>query len=278
MVEFNFQTIPNQHANFSRWEPVAEYFSDTYMTSPFCAAARKKYGFKEFPTKLRWEPVINNAHLVLVDGTPNKGNYYQSWPFLGYLTYNPDNIKGLGKYAVRDMIRSFKRPSKETPLHSLAKVIAPTSVNQVVANYWARVAVGEMGHPNSRSRFESARKGLNFASLDKNGEDYVVKAARAPKYMGAGVHPIKGSGKISVQVTAESPFTAMISVRTKSGAVTLVQLPKGAGEATVGAGDEAALVVVNTPDALVIYNGFEIAKSAAAKTLSYKIKITGATL
>jgi hypothetical protein len=248
------------------------------MTSPFCEAARKKYGFNDFPSILRWEPVINNAHLVLVDGTPGKGNYYQSWPFLAYLTYNPDKIRGLGKFAVRDMIRAFKRPSNETPLHSLAKVVAPTSVNEVVAKYWARAAVGEVGHPKSRTRFESARKGLNYASLDKDGDEYNIKDARAPKYMGAGVHPINGTGNISIQVTSDGPFTAMLSVRTKSGEVKLVDLPKGVGQTTVGAGDEAALVVVNTPEALVIYNGFEIAKSAAAKTLSYSIKISGGAL
>jgi hypothetical protein len=248
------------------------------MNSPFCEPARKKYGFGVISTKLQWEPVINNAHLVLVDGTPGKANYYQSWPFLAYLTYNPDNIKGLGKFAVRDMIRSFKRPSSETPLHSLAKIIAPTSINEVVTKYWARVAVGEVGHPSSRARFESARRGLNFASLEKAGAGYVVKDARAPKYMGAGVHPIKGTGKVSVQITSEMPFTAMFSVRTKSGTVNLVALPKGVGEITVGPGDEAALVVVNTPNAMIIYNGFEIAKSAAAKTLSYKINISGAAL
>jgi hypothetical protein len=248
------------------------------MTSPFCAPSRKKYGFESAPSKLQWEPVINNAHLVLVDGTPGKGNYYESWPFLAYLTYNPDKIEGLGKFAVRDMIRSFKRPSRETPLHSLAKIIAPTSVNEVVAKYWARAAVGDIGHPNSRPSFESARKRLNFASVDKNEAGYTIKSARAPKYMGAGIHPIKGTGKISVKVTSEMPFTAKISIRTRSGAVSLIDLPKGAGEATIGAGDEASLVVVNTPDALIIYNGFEIAKSAAAKTLSYKVGITGAAL
>src|SRR5258708_6468959 len=144
------------------------------MTSPTCAPSRKKYGFNSYPTKLRWEPVINNAHLVLVDGTPGKGNYYQSWPFLGYLTYNPDKIKGLGNFAVRDMIRAFKKPSNQTPLHGLATIIAPTTVNEVVAKYWARVAVGEVGHPNSRARFESSRRGLNFASLDKTGTEYTV--------------------------------------------------------------------------------------------------------
>jgi hypothetical protein len=185
---------------------------------------------------------------------------------------------GAGKFAIRDMIRAFKRPSKETPLHNLAKIIAPTPVSEVVAKYWARVAVGEIGHPNSRAFFESARRGLNFASLDKTGDGYTVKRARAPKYMGAGVHPIKGTGKISVQVTSQMPFTAMLSVRAKSGKVKLVNLPGGGGETTVGAGDEAALVVANTPAALVIYNGFEVAKSAAAKTLSYKIKISGAAL
>jgi hypothetical protein len=248
------------------------------MTSPFCEASRKKHGLGESPSKLRWEPVINKAHLVLVDGTPGKGQYYESWPFLGYLTYNPDNIKGLGKTCVRDMIRTFKRPSKETPLHSLAKIIAPTPVNEVVARYWARVAVGEIGHPKSRSVFQSARGRLDFASLDRTGDEYTIKAARAPKYMGAGLHPIKGSGTMSIKITAETPFTAMVSIRASSGAVRLVKLPDGAGKMTVAKDEDAALVVVNTPNSLIIYNGFEIAKSAAAKTMSYKIKISGASL
>jgi hypothetical protein len=249
------------------------------MTSKFCEPARKKFGFnKTMSSILRWEPVINNAHLVLVDGTPKKANYYQSWPFLAYLTYNPDNIKGLGKFAVRDMIRAFKKPSPGTPLHGLANLIAPISVNEVVTKYWARVAVGEIGHPSSRARFESARRGLNFGALNQNGGDFAVKVDRAPKYMGAGIHPIKGSGTLSIQVTAKLPFSAMISIRSKSGRVTLVPLQKGVGEVVVVAGDEAALVVVNTPEALVIYNGFEIAKSAAAKTLDYRVKISGAAL
>jgi hypothetical protein len=249
------------------------------MTSPFCEPARKKYGFSNsISSKLRWEPVINNAHLVLVDGTPGRGNYYQSWPFLAYLTYNPDNIKGLGKYAVRDMIRAFRKPSRETPLHGLARMLNTTTVNRVVTQYWARAAVGEIGHPSSRARFESARRGLNFAALEKTEELFTVKGARAPKYMGAGIHPIKGNGRVSVQVSSEMPFSAMISVRDRSGRVRLVDLPRGSGEAVVGAGDEAVLVVVNTPEALVIYNGFEIDKSPAAKSLNYKVKISGATL
>lgn len=263
------------------WEPVAEYFADTYMTSPWCAPARQKYGFKEGPTKMDLNRIVGSAHQILVDGSKVTGNYYQSWPFLAYLTYNPDNINGLGKTAVRDMFRKYKLRSNETPFHVLQRVIEPTPLGEVIAKYWARMAVGEIGHPQNRQRFIAAKGRINFANLERaDGAGlYKVKESRAPKYMGANIIPLKGAGKASVKVTAQSPFTAMISVRSKSGVVKLTALKGGIGEEHIDSGDEAALIVANTPLSPITYNGFEIGpNSEVSKGLNYEVQILGVSI
>jgi Family of unknown function (DUF6055) len=263
------------------WEPVAEYFADTYMTSPWCAPARQKYGFKEGPTKMDLSRIIGGAHQILVDGSKGTGNYYQSWTFLAYLTYNPDNISGLGKTAIRDMFRKYKIRSNETPFHVLARVVDPTPLGDVVARYWARMAVGEIGHPQNRQKFNATKGRVSFSNLDPVGGAgvYKVKESRQPKYMGANIIPLKGSGNVLVNITAKAPFTAVISVRSSSGVVKLTTLSGGAGQAHIGVGDEAALVVANAPQSPILYNGFEIGpNSEVSKGLDYQVQILGASI
>ncbi|KAF2436717.1 hypothetical protein EJ08DRAFT_582 [Tothia fuscella] len=262
------------------WEPLAEFVADTYNTSPWCDAARKSVSQPTGRTKMDLNKVVGSAHQVLVDGTPGgNANYYQSWPFLSYLSYNPDNYPGLGKTVTRDMIRKYKLRSNETPLHALTIVAKSVSVQQIVGKYWARMAWGDIGHPQSRQRFDEVRARLNFANLDSTGSGtYKVKAARAPKYMGASIIPLKGTGKISVKVTASDPFTATLAIRPTSGAIRYVELAEGAGGANVADGEQAALAIANTPKELIMYNGFEMEKTPQVnKGLLYTLQLTGAT-
>jgi hypothetical protein len=262
------------------WEPLAEFIADVYITSSWCEPARAKYGQKVGRTKMDLNKVVGSAHQVLVDGTQGSGNYYQSWPFMAYLTYNPDNFPGLGKTAIRDMIRKYKVRSNETPLHALATVAAPIPVQQIVGRYWARMANGDIGHPQGRERFNEVRARLNFANLDSTGSgSYKVKDARKPKYMGANIIPLKGArGKVGVNITADAPFTATLAIRAQAGSIRYVDLPNGVGEADLSAGEQASLVVANTPKALIMYNGFEITPThEVSKSLGYTLQLTGAT-
>jgi hypothetical protein len=274
-----------------RWEPLANFIADLYVSSPWCEPARKQYKQPTGRSELVYGKIISNAQQVLVDGTPkDKGgqpNYYESWPFMAYLTYNPDKYGGLGKTAVRDMIRKYKVNSNTTPFHGLANVLSGgITVQHVVGRYWARMAYGDIGHPQSRERFDSMSAKLNFTNLDPFGSGgYRVKEARKPKYMGANIIPLKGTGKISVKITTEDAFTATLAVRTKGGAglgaVRYIDLPGGAGGASVEASEEATLVIANTPKSLIMYNGFEMWKSpgsGAMKGLSYTLQLTGATV
>jgi hypothetical protein len=141
----------------------------------------------------------------------------------------------------------------------------------------------DIGHPQARDLFFSRRGSLNFDNLDSMGNgSYQVRAGREPAYGGANIIPLSGSGDVSIQVTnlgngrPESNFTATLSIRGSDGTVRYVDLPDGAGQATVAAGEEASLVVVNTPDELYLYDAFN-AGSPETTGLHYSVQITGAT-
>lgn len=263
------------------WEPVANWFSDTFTNSDLCAESRKKYGQTDGNMRLSLEAVpklINGAHQTIVDGTTGSGNYYQSWPFMSYMTNNPDKIPGLGKTVLRDMIRKYKKGSNETPLHGLANVIAPLKVSTVVGKYWARMAFMDIGHKQMKKVFDQQKAKLKFTTLESAGTgSFKVPTNRAPKYMGANLIPLKTSGgTISINVKAQSGFTAILGV--KNGAkVAYTVLAGGKGDVETPAGSEVMLVVANTPAELLIYDGFKVSTGPVSQGLQYTVTMKGAT-
>ncbi|KAB5551080.1 hypothetical protein GE09DRAFT_964872 [Coniochaeta sp. 2T2.1] len=265
------------------WETVAQFVADTYITSPVCAAARARYGQPEGKTMIDLGKVIGDSYQVIVDGSKNTGNYYQAWPFLVYLFNNPDNYTGLGHDIFPNVWTKYKRNSNETPLHVLDRLVGPAvKIQEVVARYWARMAYVDIGHAKAQAQFASQRRSLNYANLDAqqgNGR-YRVKAARQPRYMGASIIPLKGTGPtgtaVGVNVTASAPFVAALAVKAAGGAVRYVGLPKGSGQAVIGGGEEATLVVVNTPDALDLYDPFSLTADVS-RGLDFQLQLTGAT-
>ncbi|KAK5626089.1 hypothetical protein RRF57_001804 [Xylaria bambusicola] len=222
-------------------------------------------------TEINLRKIIGDSYQVLVDGSVNTGNYYEAWPFLSYITANPDGYVGLGLTAVRDMIRKYNRGSNETPLHSLDRIATSTTAQAIVARYWARMAYV----------FLQQRDSLNYANLDAQGNagTYKVKRARQPRYMGANVIPLKKSGAVTVtaKVTANKAFTATLSVRnTSTGVTRYVDLVNGSGSTAVSADEEASLVVVNTPASLILFDPFSLSSDVQAG-LDYTVTLTGAT-
>ncbi len=257
------------------WETVANFVADTYLTSPLCAKSRMDNGQPEGRTIIDLNKVIGDAHQVIVDGSQGSGNYYQAWPFLTYLTNNPDGYPGLGATALRDMFR-MHMGNNETPLHVLERVAVPTKVQQIVGRYWARMAYVDIGHEQAQDAFMGARARLNYANLDAAGSgSWKVKANRQPRYMGANIIPLAGSGAVTVSVTASAPLTATLAIRGTSGSVRYVDLPNGMGAAMLESGEEASLVVANTPAALVQYDPFMIGGDVA-RGLDYTVALTGA--
>jgi hypothetical protein len=267
------------------WETIANFVADTYLTSTECAAARTRYSESDAKTLVDLGKVISDSFQVIVDGTQNSGNYYQAWPFLTYMFFNPDNITGLGHSIFPDVWNKYSRNSDETPLHVLNRLVQPgTTIQAVVGRYWARMAYVDIGHAKMAAQFTSQRKSLNYANLDSQGSGkYRVKSARQPLYMGANIIPLKIQGSsgatvaVNVTTTSNMPFTASLAVRsTSGGAVRYIALANGGGQTSVAAGEEASLVIVNTPSTLYLYDPFKLT-SDVKKGLDYTLQITGAT-
>ncbi|KAM0424475.1 hypothetical protein ACHAPT_010399 [Fusarium lateritium] len=280
VVHFHQRTWVNQASTGAWWETVANWFSDTYKTSDICAEAREKHGQSTSPTEIDLEKVIGDSFQVIVDGSTDSGNYYQAWPFLTYLTSNPDDFAGLGQDVMRQLMVQYPEESDETPLHTLSRVSENATVAEIVGSYWAHMAYLDIGHPSAKETFLSQRDSLNFDNLESQGSgSYKVKADRQPRYMGSNIIPLttSGDGKVEVKVACDAAFTATLAIHeTSSGNVRYVSLADGAGSASVASGEEASLVVANTPAELINYDGFNLSEDVQ-KGLDYTVTITGAT-
>ncbi|KAH6674777.1 hypothetical protein B0J14DRAFT_561808 [Halenospora varia] len=262
------------------WETIANFVADTYLTSSVCASARSKFSQAEGDTLIDLGKVISDSFQVIVDGTSGSGNYYQAWPFFTYLVNNPDNYAGLGWAIFPGVWTKYKRNSNETPLHVLERLSTGTKIQTVVGRYWARMAYVDIGHKKAQAMFVSKRKSLNYANLDSQGSGkYKVKAARQPRYMGANIIPLKGTGaiKVAVTVTGGVGYSATLAIQTTaSGVVRYLDLVGGSVEATLSSGEEATLVVANTPDALLLFDPFKLT-ATENKGLDYSLQLTGVT-
>lgn len=264
------------------WEPVAQFVADTFITSSYCADSRAKYSQPTGDTIMNLNKVISDSYQVIVDGTSGSGNYYDSWPFLAYLASNPDAYAGLGMASFPNVWRKYRRGSNETPLHVIDQLAAPgAKVQSVVGRYWARMAYVDIGHPKARALYEREKRGYNYANWDSLGSGkYRVKSARQPRYMGANIVPLKATGSaVGVAVTAAAPFTATLAIKAASGgAVRYVDAVDGKAEATLASGEEASLVVANTPATLYLYDPFALSGDPANRGLDYQVQLTGATV
>jgi Family of unknown function (DUF6055) len=269
----------NQIRTGAWWETIAQFVADTYQTSSVCAHARGKYNQSEGDSLVDINKVISDSFQVIVDGTSGSGNYYQAWPLFTYLTNNPDSFPGLGWQLFPAVWTKYKRDSNETPLHVLERLAAPTRIQTVIGRYWARMAYLDIGHKKMQAAFQKNKKSLNYANLDSQGSGkYRVKAARQPRYMGASIIPLKGTGAItaSVTVTGNAPFMATMAISGSGGIVRYVDANNGTVAANVASGEEATLVIANTPDTLLLYDPFKLTTDLN-KGLDYQLQLTGVT-
>jgi Family of unknown function (DUF6055) len=266
------------------WESVANWFAYTFMSAEECAGQRAEAGVKPLTTIVdgmrTLTTVYGLAHTVIC----NDQNYYQAWPLFTYLTNNPDRYPGLGKNTVLDLMRKYARGSNETPLHTLARLSAPVTVQTILGRYWARMAYMDIGLPIAQKDFLASRASLGFAAnWDAAGTGrYTVKAARRPQYGGANITPLRATAT-TVEVVVnhvgtgrpESGLTATLAIRAASGTVRYVDLPGGRGQAALASGDELSLVVVNTPSTLYLFDP-ERVSSPENLGLDYAVELRGA--
>ena len=111
------------------WEPLANWFREMYLSSEYYTG----------DTRTAWfEPYTRNLSLTL----PHGRNYYEVWPFLVYLSYNPDNLPGLGIDAVKRII-SEANPG-EYPFDTITRLFG-TDAQVVFGHYAKRMATFDFG-------------------------------------------------------------------------------------------------------------------------------------
>ncbi|KAK5653292.1 hypothetical protein OQA88_8983 [Cercophora sp. LCS_1] len=272
------------------YEAMGNYFQDLYKTNPLCEPARQKHGRNAVDMQFNLKKNIEESYRVIVDATMDAdgftvgspANFYFAWPFLTYLTNNPDNFTGLGPNVVRDLVRKHGRQPDETPLHTLARVVPGPPVGAIVSRYWARMAYVDIGHPTGMAQFLGARDVLDFGNYDHVSAGlWRVKKGRAPRYMGANITPLKKDGDVTIDVMVRAStddLRAMVSVRNEiSGTVRYESLIDGHGTVDIAAYEEATLVVVRAPAKLLVYNPFQLETDGEANDgWGYTVEVKGA--
>ena len=161
------------------WEPLANWFREMYLGSEYYSGSTKTCWF---------EPYIRNMSLTL----PHGRNYYEVWPFLVYISYNPDNIPGLGVTAVKRII-SEAQPD-EYPFDTITRLFG-TDAQEIFGHYAKRMAT------------------FNFAAKDAYREEFNKKLAQSPYYWNLFYTIPEDNGNGWLQVPQEeAPMQAGINI------------------------------------------------------------------
>lgn len=179
------------------WEPLANWFREMYLSSEYYTGSTKTCWF---------EPYIRNMSLTL----PHGRNYYEVWPFLVYLSYNPDNLPGLGIDAVKRII-SEAQPN-EHPFDTITRLFG-TDAQTVFGHYAKRMATFDFGAQQAYQD-EFSKKlaaspfywNLFYTVLQDNGTGWLqVPQEEAPMQSGINIVPLQiTGGQISAQFRGAS--------------------------------------------------------------------------
>ncbi|KAH6960159.1 hypothetical protein DER45DRAFT_557235 [Fusarium avenaceum] len=278
-LHYHQQTWVDQGRTGAWWETLANWVADTYKTSDICAAARKNHNQETSPTEIELQKVLGDSHQVIVDGSVDTGNYYQAWPFLAYLTNNPDDFAGLGQDTIRQLQLQYEKGSNETPLHTLARVSKNATVGDIVGRYWARMAYVDIGHATAQEVFFQQREQINFSNVEASGSgSYKPKSGREPRYMGSNIIPLEVTGsQVTAKVSSNAEYVATIAIYRKGGKSSYITLENGAATVPVEAGEDVSIIIANAPAKPILYDGFNLS-AEVSKGLDYTLSLTGATV
>lgn len=266
------------------WEPLANWFREMYIYSDYYTGKAKTCWF---------EPYIRNMSLTL----PHGRNYYEVWPFLVYLSYNPDNLPGLGMDAVRRIISEAK--PNEYPMDTITRLFG-TDAQTVFGHYAKRMATFDFGAQEAYlSEFKSKLAdskyywNLFYTVPADNGSGWLaVPQEEAPMQTGINIVPLKITGdSISVQFKglsddANAGWKACIVTVDAKGNETYSDLFGDGESMTVSAAGAkvAYLTVAGTPKKFNAVNAFHKDNVSSYKSgterrrYPYAVQLSGASV
>lgn len=264
------------------WEPLANWFREMYLGSEYYTGNTQTCWF---------EPYIRNMSLTL----PHGRNYYEVWPFLVYMSYNPDNLPGLGLDSVKRMISEAK--PNEYPFDTITRMFG-TDAQTVFGHYAKRMATFDFGAKSAYQKQFNDKLAqspfywnLFYTVLDTHGDGvYVSPEEDAPMQSGINIVPLSVTGdSISVDLRGLSDdpnaaWQACIVTVDSHGMETYSDL-FGSGESmTISANGAASayLTVSAMPKELYKVNAFHKDNVSSYKNgderrrYPYEITLTGA--
>ena len=266
------------------WEPLANWFREMYLYSDYYTGSTKTCWF---------EPYIRNMSLTL----PHGRNYYEVWPFLVYLSYNPDNLPGLGLDAVKRIISEAK--PNEYPMDTITRLFG-TDAQTVFGHYAKRMATFNFAVKNAyQSEFNKKLSeskyywNLFYTVLQENGTGWLtVPQEEAPMQTGINIVPLQITGD-SISVTFKglsdddnAGWNACIVTVDAAGNETYSELFGDGDTVTVSAAGavSAYLTVAGTPKTFNAVNAFHKDNVSSYKSgterrrYPYAVQLSGAAV
>ena len=266
------------------WEPLANWFREMYLYSDYYTGNTKTCWF---------EPYIRNMSLTL----PHGRNYYEVWPFMVYLSYNPDNLPGLGLDTMKRIISEAK--PNEYPMDTITRLFG-TDAQTVFGHYAKRMATFDFG-PQEAYLSEFNRKlsdskyywNLFYTVLQADGSGWLtVPQEEAPMQTGINIVPLRVIGD-SITVSfkgrsddANAGWQACVVTVDAAGNETYSDLFGDGDTVTVpAAGAQSAyLTVAGTPRKFNAVNAFHKDNVSSYKSgterrrYPYAVQLSGASV
>ncbi|MBE6842363.1 MAG: N-acetylglucosamine-1-phosphate uridyltransferase [Ruminococcus sp.] len=266
------------------WECVANWFREMYLQSDNYKGTVQTCGF---------EPYMRNLSLTL----PHGRNYYEVWPFLVYMSENPDNLEGLGKDSVK-RIMSEALPG-EYPFDTMTRIFG-TDAQTILGNYAKRVPTFDFGNQDAyygevKKKLKSSPYFYNLIyTIPEKSPDgwYNVPMEDAPMQSGMNIVPLLVTDKnISVSLKGISDdknagWRACIVTVDTAGNERYSELFGADDTMTVSSEniETAYLTVTATPKKFYPVNAFHKESDSSYKygtercRYPYAVKITGADI
>ncbi len=264
------------------WEPVANWFREMYLASEYYDGNVQTCWF---------EPYIRNLSLTI----PHGRNYYEVWPLLVYMCYNPDNLEGLGMDSVTRLM-SEALPN-EYPFDTMTRIYG-TDAQTILGHYAKRMATFDFGNQAAYQRQFNDKLASSpyywklFYTVLEEAEDgwQYVPQEEAPMQSGINIVPLNVTGdsiSVSFKGLSNDPnagWRASIVTVDAQGNETYSDLFGDGETMTVPANGavSAYLTVTGTPDDFYEINAFHKENVSTYKDgterrrYPYAVKIDGA--
>lgn len=185
---------------YAWYETMGNWFREQFLYSDYYAPWVDSVGGTDF-----FETYMKNLCFTFPFGR----DYYAAWPFLQYLTENPDNLEGYGTDFVKTMLQQGQ--VDEYPL-SMIDRLAEADMKDTLGHFAKRMATLDLAQQDRyRARMDQLfwqgawNWGEIYTILEQTTDDpnyYTVPTERAPQQAGINLVPLNVTGD-TISVTLE---------------------------------------------------------------------------